>query len=100
MSATPNDRETPENRETRRELQEDAGRVSGGPREAAGGTQAEPRESPVEPTARGIGRDESAWGSEAAGGSVIDKRPPESRGDGGRASPERLGERLREASEE
>jgi hypothetical protein len=98
--ATPNDRETPENRRTRQELQGNDGRVTGGPREAAGDTFAEPDENRVQPSSRGIGSDSVGMGSDAAGGSVIDKRGPDSRTGEGESSPERLGERLRDAARE
>ena len=39
-------------------------------------------------------------GSDAAGGSVIDKRSPESKTAEGRGSAERLGNRLRDAARE
>ena len=56
-------------------------------------------ESNVEPISRGEGSDMGARGSEGAGGSVIDKRPPENkRHDAQRGGAERLGERLRDAN--
>lgn len=96
--AEPNDRETPENRRTREQLQSD-GRVTGGTRKAAGGSFAEPEESRVQPGTRGVGSDSVGMGSDASGGSVIDKRAPESRTAEGRASAERLGDRLRDAAQ-
>ena len=98
--ATPNDRETPENRRTREELEENDGRVTGGTRRAAGGSFAEPVESEVQSSSRGIGSDSIGMGSDAAGGSVIDKRSPESKTAEGRGSAERLGNRLRDAARE
>ena len=97
--AEPNDRETAENRRTREQLQENDGRVTGGTREAAGGSFAEPDESEVQPSSRGIGRDSVGMGSEASGGSVIDKRAPDSKSPEGRGSAERLGDRLRDAAQ-
>ena len=67
------------------------------------GSQHEPtpnqaEESEARPITTGEGSDFAQWGSEASGGDVIDKRPPANQqGDKGRQSPERLGERLRDA---
>lgn len=56
-------------------------------------------ESDVEPISTREGSDSGAWGSEASGGSVIDKRAPEKQRHAERkGGADRLGERLRDAS--
>ncbi|HEU4631130.1 MAG TPA: hypothetical protein VFS08_15370 [Gemmatimonadaceae bacterium] len=71
--------------------------MMGGLHEAGPGTPDVP-ESEVEPLTTREGSDSGAWGSEAAGGSVIDKRSPDSQRHGEqRGDAERLGERLRDA---
>ena len=56
-------------------------------------------DSPSQPNTTGIGSEIAEAGAEAAGGSVFDKRPPENkRSAQQQASPEQIGERLRDAS--
>ena len=57
-------------------------------------------DSRVGPTSTGVGSDAAEWGADAAGGSVVDKRSPESkRGAEQRGSAEAIGERLRESKD-
>jgi hypothetical protein len=65
---------------------------------ATPGTVGEAPESAVRPTSTGAGSDSAAWGGEAAGGSVADKRAPDAkRRAEQRGSAEAIGERLRDA---
>jgi len=64
------------------------------------GSVGEAPEAAVRPDAGGAGSDTAGWGAEAAGGSVVDKRPPENkRRAEQRGSPESVGERLRDAED-
>ena len=57
-------------------------------------------DSRVRPTSTGVGSDAAEWGADAAGGSVVDKRPPENkRSAEQRGSAEAIGERLRESED-
>ena len=57
-------------------------------------------ESRVRPNSTGPGSEAADWGAEAAGGSVVDKRPPENkRRAEQRGSAEAIGERLRESED-
>ena len=64
---------------------------------APGEVRAAP-ESRVRPSTTGLGGDAPQAGAEAAGGSVIDKRPPENKRAAEReGSPEAIADRLRDA---
>ena len=66
---------------------------------AAPGEVREAPESRVASTSTGVGSDTVQSGSEAAGGSVVDKRPPDNkRRAEQRGSADAIGERLRDAS--
>ena len=65
---------------------------------AGAGEVREGPESRVEPSTTGLGSDTVQSGSEAAGGSVVDKRPPANKRAAERGgTPEAIGERLRDA---
>ena len=95
--AQPSERLTPEQEEVREALMHGDGRIPGGPPAAQGGTQGYPEERRSAPTTTGVGSDATEWGSDAAGGSVIDTRRPERKQAAEREqSPERIADRLRE----
>ena len=95
--AQPSERLTPEQEQVREALTSEQGRIPGGPPAAQGGTQGYPEERRSAPTTTGVGSDAAEWGSEAAGGSVIDTRRPERKQAAEREqSAERIGDRLRE----
>ena len=97
--AEPTERVTPEQREVREALTSEQGRIPGGPPAAQGGTQGYPEERRVAPTGTGTGSDMSEWGADAAGGSVIDTRRPESKQAAERENdPARIADRMREES--
>ena len=66
---------------------------------AVPGSVGDAPESDVSPNATREGSETAEWGAEAAGGSVIDKRPPDNkRRAEQKGSAEQIGERLRDAS--
>lgn len=77
------------------------GAVSGDQRlEGASRPQRDAPESEVRPNTTGEGSETAEWGAEAAGGSVIDKRPPENkRRAEQKGDADAIGDRLRDASD-